>query len=101
MYQFETMTEAQARKIARRYIALIGLTMVLAITVSMTAVQFMGVGAQPTNETFRVISSSEDGVWRLNEMTGEVSVCTAENDGTLSCAVSHGLTPDENLPSTT
>ncbi|MEM7122163.1 MAG: hypothetical protein AAF563_12840 [Pseudomonadota bacterium] len=101
MYQIETMTEAQARKTARRYIAIIGSTLAIATIASVSIAQSVAGDSQPQTEAFRILHNSEDGVWRLNETTGEVTVCTAENDGTLSCAVSHGLPPVENLPSTT
>ena len=101
MYQIETMTEAQARKTARRYIAIIGTTMALATFASVTIAQSVAGDSQPQEEAYRILGNTEDGILRLNETTGEVTLCTAENDGTLSCAVSHGLPPVENLPSTT
>ena len=41
-------------------------------------------------ETYRVLGTSEEGVVRLDVGTGEISVCTVDLDGTLSCAVSGG-----------
>jgi len=41
--------------------------------------------------TYRVVGTSEEGVLRLDAGTGEISVCTVDLGGTLSCAATDGL----------
>ena len=41
-------------------------------------------------ETYQVLGTSQEGVIRQNVGTGEISVCTVDLGGTLSCAATEG-----------
>lgn len=42
-------------------------------------------------ETYQVLGTSQEGVIRQNVGTGEISICTVDLGGTLSCAAPEGL----------
>ena len=91
MYQNGTDdAQEHVTAISLKYIAVIGSAMVFAFLTAMTVVQADGSDAQPPKAAMSEQLSSDD-----------VTECAADYDGTLSCAVSHGQPPVENLPSTT
>ena len=47
--------------------------------------------ADAAMETYQVLGTSQEGVIRQNVGTGEISVCTVDLGGTLSCAATEGL----------
>ena len=47
--------------------------------------------ADAAMETYQVLGTSQEGVIRRNVGTGEISVCTVDLGGTLSCAATEGL----------
>ncbi|MBO6781811.1 MAG: hypothetical protein JJ899_00800 [Alphaproteobacteria bacterium] len=57
-----------------------------------------GIAAQPAHAqtgdgTYEFLKATEDRVWRLNRQTGEISVCTLENDSLVCTTSSEAARP--------
>ena len=63
------------------------------VAASLAGVMLAGssVTADAAMETYQVLGTSQEGVIRQNVGTGEISVCTVDLGGTLSCAATEGL----------
>ena len=73
-----------------KYIAAIGTAMVIALVVAVTVAKSDAANDRPPSDAHRLSAGSGTDGWRDNKINSEFSVCAADYDGTLSCAVSHG-----------